>query len=79
MERNRAFILSPLESCRRMSSAVYFKMGWEKDMSKVVFSGNQISLRDLKDQIIEMRNLNKGAHDWAFDLIVKDADDSSKG
>ena len=62
-----------------MSSAVYFKMGWEKDMSKVTFSGNQIKLRDLKDQIIELRNLKNGAREWAFDLIVKDAADNSKG
>ena len=60
-------------------SCVFFKMGWEKEMSKVQFTGNQISLRDLKDQIIEIKKLKNGRTDWNFDLVVKDCEDPSKG
>ena len=48
-------------------------------MSKVHFSGNQISLRDLKDQIIKIKKLKSGRADWNFDLVVKDSEDPSKG
>ena len=53
---------------------------FKKEMSKVTFSGNQIALRELKDQIIEIKNLKANSRaDWSFDLIVKDATDPSKG
>jgi hypothetical protein len=61
-----------------MSSAIYFKFGWEKDMSKVIFSGNQLTLRELKESIIEIKKLRSG-RDLNVDLKVVDAADGSKG
>ena len=62
-----------------MTSSIYFKMGWEKEMSKILFIGNQLRLKDLKEQIIEAKNLRAGRSEWNFDLKVVDANDGSKG
>jgi len=62
-----------------MTSAIYFKMGWEKEMSKITFSGNYISLKELKEYIIETKNLRTGKSDINLDLIIKDAVDITKG
>ena len=47
-------------------------MGWEKEMSKVNFTGNQISVKDLKEKIIEARNLQSGKPDFVMDLKISD-------
>lgn len=62
-----------------MTSSIYFKVGYEKDISKINFTGNQISLKDLKEQIIQSKNLTSGKADWDLDLLVTDAVDTSKG
>ena len=54
-------------------------MGWEKEMSKITFSGNYISLKELKEYIIETKNLRTGKSDINLDLIIKDAVDTTKG
>lgn len=60
-------------------STIFFKVGFEKETSKIHFSGNQISLNDLKEQIIELKNMRTGKNDWDIDLIIRDAVDKTKG
>ena len=59
-----------------MASEIFFKFGYEKDTSKVKFSGNQLTLRELKERIIEIKQLRL-AHN--VDLKVVDAADGIKG
>jgi DWNN domain len=62
------------------ASTIFFKIGFEKEESKVLFSGNQISLKDLKEQIIDIKNMRSGVKaEWDIDLTIKDANDKSKG
>jgi hypothetical protein len=59
-----------------MASEIYFKFGYEKDTSKVKFSGNQLTLKELKERIIEIKQLRLALN---VDLKVVDASDGSKG
>ena len=62
-----------------MTSAIYFKTGWEKELSKIDFTGNHLTLKELKEQIIEKKKLRSGKFDANIDLIIKDASEGSKG
>ena len=59
-----------------MASEIYFKFGYEKDTSKVKFAGSQLTLKELKERIIEIKQLRLAPN---VDLKVVDASDGSKG
>ena len=58
-----------------MSSVVHFKMASKRAPSTIKFAGNQIRLLDLQRLIMEHQNMKQGMD---FDLIISDADNSSK-
>lgn len=55
-----------------MTSSIYFKMHHGNQVEPINFTGHQITLLDLKRQVIERKNF-KGLD---FDLEIKDAENA---